>query len=497
MGRQPNKPRPRSLQPSIYFRKRGDGSGAYHFYYIDPVDKHQRSIKVADVPKGKERDPAVIVAANAGADSKREELRTKGKVAKPTQLTVPEAWDRFLTRKGNRNPRRDELKHSTRQDYASQWKNYLEPKLGKLKVSELAQWRIDEFVEWLDDLVFDGTREELSAANAALRTPIVEANRRIRKENAKLANAGNRTKPPKKLPQPWLSRKRRDNIIITLRGLLTFCVEEGWLEDNLGDNLRWKGYVKRAFPIPTYAETVQLLRVIDPFFAPFVEMGLYSGCRAGELLAAEWSWVDWGHKRLNVSGSYTHGKLNDTTKSGENRVVPLPDRIMKTLTKWKKVCPSGTIMFPSKAGNRMSLDTFRQRTWNPAVAAIGRPELSPNCLRHTYITWVVRQAALGSGATTLAIAKVSGHKQLSSVNFYVEVWDEQLEAIAKGFNESKEDIKFRLLGLDNGQLPSGSDGFLAKLAETERQNRKPPPERKPKPKPSGHGIVIVKDDTKR
>ncbi|HEY5467626.1 MAG TPA: site-specific integrase, partial [Coriobacteriia bacterium] len=289
--------------------------------------------------------------------------------------------------------------------------------------------------------------------------------------------------PLRKFPQPLLSRKRHDNIIITLRGLCTFCFEERWLESNPGEHLRWQGYIKRAFAIPTYDETVQLLKVIDPFFRPLVETALYTGCRMGELLAAEHSWIDWGHGRLNVNGSYTHGHLNDTTKSGDTRVVPLPKRLLTTLKKWQTECPSDTILFPSKAGNRLSLDTFRERTWNPAVAAIGRPELSPHCLRHTFITWVVRQAPK-SGATSLAIARVSGHKQISSVEWYVETWNDQLDAIARGFDESKEDLNLRLKGLSTEQLLTDWDNLIKNFV------KKPEAESEIVPKPKSKGIVL-------
>jgi len=500
VGRQPNEPRPRNLDPSIYFRKRKDGGGAYHYYFIDPVDNHQRSIKVADVPKGKEKDPEVIAAANTEAGKQKAALAEGMKVIKPADITVPEAWGRFLTRKGNRNAKRHELKHSTKQDYRSQWSNYLEPKFGKLKVSELTEGRINKFVEWLDGHLFDGTAQELRAENARRRKPIADANLAIRTEN-KRRKARNKTHLLKKqqeeeldplntFPQPLLSQKRRDNVIITVRGLCSFCVEERWLKENPGEHLRWRGYVKRAFPIPTYDETVLLLKVIDPFAAPMVEMGLYTGARMGELIAAEWSWIDWEHRRFNVDGSYTHGKLNDTTKSGETRVVPLPARLIKMLTRWQKVCPSKTILFPSKKGNRLSLDTFRQRTWNPAVEAIRRPDLTPHSLRHCYITWIVRQASK-SGATSLAIARVSGHKQVSSVEWYVETWNEQLDAIAKGFDRSKEDIDLERLGISDADLLRGSTELLQKLSSSRQKD-----DEQPTPRPKGKGIVPKRNKIK-
>jgi len=500
VGKQAKDP-PRGIDRNIYFRPRANGQGgAYHYYFVDPEDKHQRSIKVADAPPGRERDPEVIQEANNNASAQKTALANLGKVLKPADITVSQAWEDFLARKSAKNPHRKPLKHSSKQDYRSQWNNYLEPKFGKLKVIELTEWRVEAFQEWLDTLVFEGTAAELRAANAALRRPITEANAEIRRENKRRRDRNEthlRRKQPlekiaplRRFPQPLLSRKRRDNITITLRGLCSFCFEQRWLDQNPGEHLRWQGYVKRAFAIPTYDETVQLLKVIDPFFRPLVETALYTGCRMGELLAADQGWIDWGHNRLNVNGSYTHGHLNDTTKSGDARTVPLPQRLMKTLRQWKTECPSETILFPSKAGNRLSLDTFRERTWNPAVAAIGRPDLSPHCLRHTFITWVVRQAPK-SGATSLAIARVSGHKQVSSVEWYVETWNEQLDAIARGFDESKEEINLRLRGLSTEQLLAGTDELVKKFV------KEPRPEAEVPPKPTGKGPVLKRKTVKK
>lgn len=499
MSRKPTKPRPEGLDTSIYARFRKDGSGAYDLYYFDPNTKRQKSIKVAEFKQGKEADPRVIREANDEARKQLASLRNDKQLDRPASITVPEAWEKFLSRRTTRNPKRKKLKHSSKQDYRSQWSCYFEPAFGKLKVVELTEERIESFLEDLDALVFDGTSEELRAANALLRKPTGDANAGIRRENRKLkyhhdkateaALAAKKTPPTltlnplRKFPQPLLSEKRRDNIVITLRGLCSFCVEEGWLEENPAAHIHWKGYVKRAFAIPTYEETVALLKTIDPFFAPLVEMALYSGCRMGELIAAEKSWIDWTHRRFNVNGSYTHGKLNDTTKSGDTRVVPLPERLIKMLTQWEKDNPSKSILFPSKTGKRLSLDTFRQRTWNPAVAAIGRPDLSPHCLRHTFITWCVRQAP-NTGATSLAIARVSGHRQVASVEWYVETWNEQLDAIARGFDESREDLELRRLGISTDEL-------LA-LNPTKATPKKS----EPKSTPKGKGIVVKKRATK-
>ncbi len=508
MGRKPAKPRPAGLSPSIYARLRKDGSGAYDLYYFDPITKRQKSTKVAEFKPGKAEDPKVIKVANEEASKQLAALKKGKQLDKPANITVPEAWEKFLSRSTTRNPKRKKLKHSSQQDYRSQWNCYLEPAFGKLKVVELTEERIERFLADLDELVFEGTAEELREANALLRKPTADANSEIRRENRKLkyrhdkeaeaALAAKKKRPPaptlrplKRFPQPLLSEKRRDNIVITLRGLCSFCVEERWLEENPAAHLHWKGYVKRPFAIPTYDETVQLLKVIDPHYAPLVEFALYTGCRMGEIIAARRDWIDWEHRRFEVRGSFTHGKFNDTTKSGDTRVVPLPKRLMTMLEqRGVKDWPPNRILFASKTGNRLSLDTFRQRVWNPAVEAIGRPDLAPHCLRHTFITWTVRQAPK-TGATTLAIARVSGHRQLSSVEWYVETWNEQLDAIARGFDESKEELELRRQGISDEQL-------LELKAPTE--DLTVPPALKSKPqgeaKPKGKGIVVKRKATK-
>lgn len=427
MGRKPLKPRPRGLHPNIYYRKRTRGGGAYHYYYIDPDTNRQRSVIVAE---GEQRDPEVIAKANEGAATKAKELREKGHVLTPSSITVPEAWEEFKKRKP--------LKASTLDDYESIWNVYLKHAFEKFKVKQLGQRQVDAFVDALDAKVGEGTPAEL------------------RKKGL-------------------ISRKRRNNVLIAAKSFLSFCHDRGYNSENLGADLKPEKFVKRPFAIPTYAKTVELLRTIDPFYRPLVETALYTGQRGGELVALEWSAVDLEDRIISVHSSYSHGAMNRSTKAGDARAIPIPDRLVKTLTEWRKTCPSETIVFPNKKGNRLSLDTFRQRTWKPAVVAIGLPNLRIHDLRHTYITWVVEESGI-SGYTAGA---VFGHKSPSTTQFYIETRSKEHDRIRRTFNKSKEEIELEREGVSTEQLIKSMPP-----ADGPKEKKRKPPE------PHGKGIVI-------
>lgn len=394
MGRQSLKPRPRNLNASIYYRKTNSG-GSYHLYYKDPETLRQRSVKVAT---GAEKDPLVIAEANKTAAEFLKQLDDKKKISLPSDITVSEAWEQFKKRK--------KLKPSTLDDYTSIWNVYLEPRFGKLRVRDLDRDRIDAFCEWVDAKVVDDPK----------------------KRNRK---------------QGQISNKRRNNILIALKSFLTFLNDEEYTPENLGKKMtKPDQFVRKARPIPTYEQTSQILRTIDPHYRALVETALYTGARGGELVALDWASVDFNDNLIFFNASFTHGKMNDSTKSGDTRTVPMPNRLVSTLQDWKQKSKSDTIVFPNKIGNRLSLDDFRKRYWKPTVEAVGLPGLRIHDMRHTYITWLVES----SQASALTISQVAGHKSPKTTAWYIQNRSKEFDRVRQPLNTSKEDLELKRLG---------------------------------------------------
>lgn len=102
------------------------------------------------------------------------------------------------------------------------------------------------------------------------------------------------------------------------------------------------------------------------------------------------------------------------TDAGKDRIVPVHPKILPIIERWYKA--SKGPLFPRPDGKPYDKDTFRQKVWDPCVAALGLPEdLTPHSARHTYGT---RLSAAGARAED--IQKLMGHSDYSvTANTYI------------------------------------------------------------------------------
>jgi integrase len=70
------------------------------------------------------------------------------------------------------------------------------------------------------------------------------------------------------------------------------------------------------------ATLLDLARVEEPGFYPFLAFLLHTGCRKGEAQAIKWEDVDWHENRILVRRSFSRGRLAPP-KSGQARKVVL------------------------------------------------------------------------------------------------------------------------------------------------------------------------------
>lgn len=76
----------------------------------------------------------------------------------------------------------------------------------------------------------------------------------------------------------------------------------------------------------------------DTLFSTFSKLLLYTGLRAGEALALEWSDIDFKDNMLSVSKTlYITGEISDTPKSLKSiRMIEIDDDTIEMLKEWKK-----------------------------------------------------------------------------------------------------------------------------------------------------------------
>ena len=457
---------PRNLEDNIYWR-----NNAYHLYYISPITKRQTSKMILKpVSKSEMRHPEIIKRANDAAKAYLDSLLTEGAVSR-AEISVALAWTDFLANKVNR--RGERLKNSTRLDYTSVYDNYIlgafdpshrplqprkkEPrrierdpdKLTPEKKGELAkrtQLGLSTLtVNQLGDRLFDDKHP-----GGATRLTI------WREWLDTLAYRGDGQEPDReeRRAQGLISIKRKSNVILVMKSFLSYCYKHDprWTRTNLGSDLRVPLGREPRFNIPDYDDLMRLLAVLDGQSAVFVELALYSGLRAGELVALDFADIDYPHEVIHIRRNYTHGQMSDSTKGHRDRDVPLHDRLIRLLRQWSKDCPSDTMVFPAthivaqgpdkdhmtlvrvaKDGQRMSVDSFREKTWKPAVAKVGLEGTRLHDMRHAYIQWLV-----ALNVNPLIISAAAGHQDPRTTANYLSRDPKLLQGVRDAFNAPRK-----------------------------------------------------------
>lgn len=149
---------------------------------------------------------------------------------------------------------------------------------------------------------------------------------------------------------------------------------------------------------------------------------LYTGLRIGELLALEWTDIDFAKAEMKISKTCHDGKnksgqfarITDTPKTeNSRRIIPLPKQLLSILKEMKKGSIS-PLVIASRSGNPVSVRSY-QRSFELLQIRLKIPRKGFHALRHTFAT-----RAIECGMDIKSLSEILGHKNpMVTLNRYV------------------------------------------------------------------------------
>jgi len=188
-----------------------------------------------------------------------------------------------------------------------------------------------------------------------------------------------------------------------LRRILNWSVEQGWLDESPCKRIKFPagklpGGKERPREKTWSSEQIRAVwnaaGVERPLLARYFRFLLYTGCRRGEAMKMEWSWIDVDaeHSVLRIPAS--------ANKSGENKNIPLSPQALRLLTGLREINGNLPNVFAGPTGKTMvTIQKAKDR-----IAKRAEVSFRTHDLRHCVASGMVRL-----GVPTDTISAVLGH----------------------------------------------------------------------------------------
>lgn len=236
-----------------------------------------------------------------------------------------------------------------------------------------------------------------------------------------------------------ISAKRINNILIPLRTVFEDAYSDGLIDRNPVSRVRNLA-TRSEEPQPfTPNEIERILRVLSDQGKNLIQFAVWTGLRTSELIALEWSDVDWEASLVRVRRATVNKQTKQPkTKAGERDVKLFPPAL-DALNNQKQFTflAYGRVFHNPRTNEPWETDgQIRKTMWVHALKKAGVVYRNPYQTRHTYASTL-----LSVGENPLWVAQQMGHKDWGMIRKRYGRWIPDVDTSAgskvmKLFNES-------------------------------------------------------------
>ncbi len=212
-----------------------------------------------------------------------------------------------------------------------------------------------------------------------------------------------------------VSNKRIANLISPLRVALEDAVQDELIPKN---PLKDWGYKRPEAPAPsridpfTPDEQRAILAATNGQAKNLIQFAFWSGLRTSEIIALEWSDIDFEQGLVSVNKAITTASKHaesTKTKSGHREVIMLPPARSALESQFNFSGEEGGRVFkhPRTGGDLKNDQSIRKGIWKPALEASGVRYRYPYQTRHTFASMM-----LSAGEPLAWVSKQMGHSSV-------------------------------------------------------------------------------------
>ncbi len=212
----------------------------------------------------------------------------------------------------------------------------------------------------------------------------------------------------KKLDQ--VSPKRVRTLVNCIKAIFDIAIDYEHIVTNPAQAIQLPKH-KPIEMMPFSKEEVEaLLSNAEGWFRNYLAVAFYTGARHGEIIALQWSDIDFQELTISITKRIKKGQIDTPKTQSSIRKVPIFKPLLPYLEEQFRLCQEAktlAVFFNPHTG-RAFLDTKKlTQFWKPLLQKCGFEYRRFYNTRHTFVTQMIR-----AGVPILDISQMVGHKSI-------------------------------------------------------------------------------------